>query len=157
MNIPALSKTEINEGLRLAKESPRHRYAKVLHKPGAEWNEAFNFLLPNSYMQPHHHPSKEKVEGIYLVEGTLGILFFDEKGTVTQSVILEKGGEEMVQMPAFTWHTYVVLSRHVITYETMRGVYDPATWKGFAAWAPKENTPESIQYLDSLKTLAQKN
>lgn len=153
MEIPQLSEKEKEECLLKAKESPRHRYAKILHKPGAEWNQVFNFLLPDSYMQPHLHPNKEKVEDIYVREGKLGVLFFDDQGDITRSMILENGGQEMIKIPAFAWHTYVTLSDFVVTYETMSGVYDPATWKTFAAWAPAENTPEAREYLNFLKTV----
>ncbi len=152
MEIPQLSQTEKEEGLRKAAESPRHRHAKILHEPGDELNRAFNFLLPDSYMQPHHHPSAEKVESIHIVEGKIAVIFFDDRGGIREIFVLEPGGRTEIDVPAFTWHTYVVLSDDVITYETMRGVYDPKTWKSFAEqWAPAENTPESIRYLEHLK------
>ena len=66
-------------------------------------------------------------------------------------MILEKSPNNHIKIPAFAWHTYVALSEYTISYETMNGVYDPATWKELARWAPAENTPESTAYLISLK------
>lgn len=151
MEIPQLSKKEIGEYLLRADDSPRRRCPKILHKPGDELNKVFNFMMPGSYMQPHRHPHEEKIEEIYIIQGRLAVLFFDGTGTVTQSVILEKGGRENIEIPAFAWHTYVVLSQNAVSYETMKGVYDPATWKELAAWAPPENMPESAPYLEFLK------
>jgi cupin fold WbuC family metalloprotein len=153
VNIPALSDSEKKEGLRHAAASARRRHPRILHQPGAEFNEVFNFILEDSYMQPHLHPGPEKIEHIYVVEGKLAVLYFNDQGEVINVTVLEKGGTEMVAVPAFTWHTYVMLTPEVITYETMMGKYDPQTWKDFFSIAPEENTPESREYLGKLKTM----
>jgi cupin fold WbuC family metalloprotein len=154
--IPQLTEQEIQDGLKEADASPRRRYPKILHKQGAEFNEVINFMMQDSYMQPHLHPGPEKIEKIYLVQGKLATLFFDDHGVVKQCTILEKGGTEMIEVPAFTWHTYVMLSDSAITYETMMGKYDPQTWKDFFTIAPPENSPESMPYLQTLKVEAEK-
>ena len=154
--IPQLSEREIEEGLSQARSSSRHRYPKLLHKPGDEFNRVFNFITRDSYMQPHLHPGEEKIEEIYIVEGKVATIFFDDQGAVRDVVLLEKGGVECVRVPAFAWHTYVMLTDGAITYETMMGVYDPRTWKEFASWAPTEVSPESSTYLESLRYTVQK-
>lgn len=154
--IPQLSKREIEEGLSQARSSPRHRYPKLLHQRGAEFNRVFNFITRDSYMQPHLHPGEEKIEKIYIVEGRVATIFFDDQGAVRDVVLLEKGGVECVRVPAFAWHTYVMLTDSAVTYETMMGVYDPTTWKRFAPWAPKEDTTESEAYLIRLRDSVQK-
>jgi cupin fold WbuC family metalloprotein len=150
-SIPQLSEWEIEDGLIQARNSPRNRHAKILHKPGDEFNRVFNFIMDDSYMQPHLHPGEEKIEKIYLIQGKIAALFFDERGALKECTFLEKGGTELIEVPAFTWHTYVMLSNHVITYETMMGIYEPETWKNFALWAPIENCVESVTYLNFLK------
>jgi cupin fold WbuC family metalloprotein len=152
--IAELSQQDKNKGIALAANSARRRHPKLLHKPGAEFNRVFNFMMHDSYMQPHLHPGEEKVEKIYLVEGKIAALFFDEQGAIKERTLLEKGGIELIEVPAFTWHTYVMLSEHAITYETMMGVYEPSTWKHFAPWAPPEDAPESSTYLNALKEAA---
>jgi len=62
----------------------------------------------------------------------------------------------MIAVPAFTWHTYVMLSPSVITYETMMGKYDSQTWKSFAGYAPSENSSDSYTYLRQLKVEAER-
>jgi len=152
--IPLISEDEIVEGLRQSGHSDRKRHAKVLHHPGAEFNQVFNFLQSGTYMQPHLHPGEEKIEQIYLLRGRLMIVFFNDAGEVSKTVILEKGAEEHISVPSFSWHTYVVLSESAVTYETMMGVYDPKTWKTFASWAPEERSTPSSAYLISLQSLA---
>lgn len=151
-NIPSLSNEDIQSGLKSANESPRRRHPKLLHKQGAEFNEVFNFTMSDSYMQPHLHPGPEKIEEIFVVEGKFAVIYFDDKGSVTDVTLLKKGGVEMIRVPAFKWHTYVMLTPHAVSYETMMGIYDPKTWKEFASWAPLENTPAAEKYLQRLKS-----
>ncbi len=151
IRIPELSEQEIQDFLKLANSSEKRRYPKLLHSPGDEFNCVFNFMLQDSYMQPHLHPGEEKIEIIHLIHGKVAALFFDDQGEVNKRTVLEKGGIELIEVPAFVWHTYVMLSDYAVTYETMMGVYDPATWKTFADWAPEEGTIECGAYLDLLK------
>ena len=154
VSIPVLTEEDKKEGLQQADASPRRRHPKILHKQGDEFNEVINFMMEDSYMQPHLHPGPEKIEKIYILEGKLATLFFDDTGAVTKCTILEKGGIELIEVPAFTWHTYVMLTPSAVTYETMMGKYEPQTWKNFFTIAPAENTPESINYLTFLKKTA---
>ena len=150
-NIPPLSDPEIDLGFAYAFESPRRRYAKILHRAGADFNQVFNFMLHDSYMQPHLHPSDEKSEDIYLVKGKLSLYFFDDFGNVEETFLLEAGKRIHVCVPSFTWHTYVMRSEKVVTFETMSGRYDPNTWKKAAPWAPDEQSNGCLEYLSSLR------
>jgi cupin fold WbuC family metalloprotein len=152
--VPALSRHEIDQFIRLAASSSRRRHPKILHEPGAIFNRVVNFVMHDSYMQPHLHPGPEKIEKIHLIEGNMAVLFFNDRGTVTTIHPLEKGRRDYVEVPAFTWHTYVTLSDHAVTYETMMGKYEPESWKEFAQWAPREDDPTAVSYLHSLKATA---
>ena len=148
---PTLSSDEIEIYFEKAHVSPRHRYPKILHKQGSQLNQVFNFMLEDSYMQPHLHPGEEKIEKMYLVMGSFAVLFFNDKGEVNEVSLIEKGKCEYIEIPAFTWHTYVMLTDSVVSYETMMGKYDPETWKILADWAPSENSQGSFSYLGILK------
>ena len=148
-----LSEQQIIDYIKLADSSEKRRHPKLLHTPGDEFNRVFNLMMLDSYMQPHLHPGDEKIEKIHLIRGKVVAIFFDEEGNVKSSTFLETGGIELIEVPAFTWHTYIMLSDWAVTYETMMGIYEPATWKKFASWAPQEGTSESITYLESLKSI----
>lgn len=150
--IPDLSSDEIVQYFSVAKSSERRRSPKILHKQGDYHNRVFNFILADSYMHPHLHPSEEKVEKMYLLEGSFALITFDDDGEVTNTYVLAKGTRESIDVPAFTWHTYVMLTKEVIVFETMEGVYNPSTWKEMASWAPSENTPDAPAYLEMLKS-----
>ena len=151
VQIPPLSDQEMDDGIIQARNSDRKRFPKLLHKQGDEFNKVFNFMMHDSYMQPHLHYGAQKIEHIYLIKGRIAALFFDDAGEVKQCAILETGGAELIVVPAFTWHTYVMLTDYAVTYETMVGVYKPETWKEFAKWAPREDSLESPDYLALLK------
>ena len=152
--IPFLSPSEIKEGIAKASLSERRRFPKILHNPGDEFNRVINFMMNDSYMQPHLHPGVEKIEKIYILEGTLAVFFFNDHGEIINTTILKKGDIEMIAVPAFMWHTYVMLTEYAVTYETMMGKYDPQTWKNFFSIAPEENALNSQEYLQNLQKVA---
>jgi cupin fold WbuC family metalloprotein len=154
--IPELSSDEVNLHFSVAKDSERCRSPKIIHKQGDYYNKVFNFILEDSYMHPHLHPSEEKIEKMYLLDGSFALITFNDDGEVTDTYILAKGGRESIDVPAFTWHTYVMLTKEVIVFETMEGVYNPSTWKEMASWAPLENGKDSLAYLDFLKNIVTK-
>jgi len=150
--IPELSSDEVSLYFSVAKNSERCRSPKIIHKQGDYHNRVFNFILEESYMHPHLHPSEEKIEKMYLLDGSFALITFDDDGEVTNTYVLAKDGRESIDVPAFTWHTYVMLTKEVIVFETMEGVYNPSTWKKMAPWAPSENTLEAPTYLEILKS-----
>ena len=149
--LPKLSSEEVSQHFIEAEQSPRKRFPKILHNQGDYNNKVINFVLADSYMRPHLHPGEEKIEKMYLLDGSFALITFDDEGEITDTLVLEKGKRESIDVPAFTWHTYVMLTKEVIIYETMEGVYNPTTWKKMATWAPKENSIESVKYLIMLK------
>ena len=143
--------SEVKTHFELASNSVRRRSPKILHKKGDYFNQVFNFILEDSYMHPHLHPGQEKIEKMYLIKGSFTLILFDEKGQITKKIILEEGKLDFIEVPAFTWHTYVMLSEEVVIYETMEGVYEPETWKNLAKWAPEELSSNSVFYFNKLK------
>jgi len=149
--VPNISDKDIKYYFDLSNNSERRRSPKILHSKGDYLNKVFNFILSDSYMQPHLHPGNEKIEKMHLISGSFALVIFDDNGQVIETNILEKDKNNFVAVPSYTWHTYLMLTDQVIVYEEMDGVYDPSTWKEMASWAPKENTPEAKKYLEMLK------
>ena len=148
-------KAEKEKYLAVASSSTRRRTHKILHAQGAYDNKVFNIMMNNSYMTPHMHPSKEKIEYIYLIEGLLDILLFSEDGSIISRQCLNPTGRICsFVVPSYTWHGYVVNSDYAITFETMKGVYSEETWKTLAPWAPKEASIDAQEYLLALKNIS---
>ena len=133
--------------------SLRKRYAEIMHNKGAIFNRVFNFILKDSYMHPHCHPGCEKVEHITILKGKAKVIFFDNSGTPTNFQIIDENNSNTIIIPAFRWHTYVMLSEKVLTYETMLGFYEPSSWKHMAAWAPNEQSKLAHSYLNTLRDI----
>ena len=149
--IPEVSSSEKDFHFEQARKTTRKRSPLILHKKGDYLNKVFNFILEDSYMHPHLHPSSENIEKMYLIKGSFGFIKFDDEGKVIDITNIKEGGNNFIEVPAFTWHTYVMFSEKTIIYETMEGKYNPDTWKKLAPWAPTENSSEANPYLSSLK------
>ena len=80
--IPKLTSLEILNGFKKAEQSERNRFPKILHKKGDYDNRVFNFLLKDTYMQPHRHPGKEKIEKMSIIEGVCVLFYFDDYGNI---------------------------------------------------------------------------
>ena len=154
---PNLLQEEKNQLLISAENSARKRTHKIMHKRGSFENAVFNVMLAESYMTPHLHPGPEKIEYIHLVEGRIGIIYFNDNGNVEHTCTLDQSTKTLEVVPAFTWHTYVILEKYAVTYETMNGVYDPLTWKRLAPWATLENSPDFEKQRDTYLSLFKDN
>lgn len=113
-----------------------------------------NAIEPDSYIRPHRHLDPAKDETFVVLRGRLGILLFDDAGTVQSRVLLEPGGEAVgVDIPHGVFHTAVSLEGGTIFFEAKAGPYIPLTAAEQASWAPLDATPEVAAYLASLKQL----
>lgn len=151
MCIPSLNDSEIKSNFLKAKNSIRKRFPKIIHKNGDYENKVFNFMLHDTYMQPHLHPGKEKTEKMYLVLGSFMLFFFDDFGKIIKKQTIEFNSQQYVEVPPYIWHTYIMLSEKVIVYETMDGIYNKKTWKKMASWAPVENSKEALLFFNNLR------
>lgn len=110
-----------------------------------------NAIEPHSYIHPHCHLDTEKDEGFILIRGRLGIVTFSATGKVADMVVLShEGGNLAVDIPHGVYHTAVSLGSGTVFYEVKAGPYLPLTDLEKASWAPRENSPEALSYLESL-------
>ena len=150
--IPKLDKQNKQLHFEKAKLSERQRSPLIIHKKGDEFNQVFNFILEDSYMKPHMHPGPYMIEKMHLIFGSFKLIFFNKKGIPTKIYYIDKKNSR-VEVPARTWHTYVMTSKSTIVFETMVGKYDPKTWKIMSSWAPDESSHNASEYLQFLKNI----
>ena len=87
-----------------------------------------------------------------VVEGSLDLLIFDDKATLTRRIRLEAGGDCVgLEIPPNVWHATVCYDP-VIFMEVKQGPYEVMDDKGFAHWAPGEGDPGVPQFLKQLKS-----
>ena len=108
-------------------------------------------------MQPHLHPESEKTEKMYLMKGSFALITFNDEGDINEITVLKLGELEYIEVPPFTWHTYIMLTQKTAIYETMKGAYDPLTWKEMAGWAPSEDSIKAKDYFLNLSKSIEEN
>lgn len=135
-----------------AAESPRKRSHYNIHE---SLTDVVQKLLvaatTQSYFRPHRHADKS--EFALVLRGRFVVFSFDDQGNITQRQHIGEGtGVKGLELPPNTWHCWLSLSDDALFFETKQGPYDPATASEFAPWAPAENTPEAVHYLEMLRT-----
>ncbi len=151
--IPKIKKNQIKDYFEQALSSEKKRFPLILHKKGDYLNKVFNFLIKGTYMHPHLHPGKEKTEKMSVVVGSFKLIYFDDYGNVIKNMVIDKEFQNYIEVPPFTWHTYIPLTDKVLVYETMNGTYEPSSWKRLANWAPKESDNNYEIYLKKLNKI----
>lgn len=135
-----------------AKASPRLRKNLNLHADDeSRCHRLFNALEPGSYIPPHCHLGPEKDETIICVRGRLGVIFFDERGSVRDKAVLVPGSDPFcAHIPEGEFHTFVSLESGTVFFESKAGPYRPMSPAEKAHWAPAEGSAAAASYLGSL-------
>jgi cupin fold WbuC family metalloprotein len=150
-----INATLLDEVWRQARESPRRRRNFNFHARETDpCNRLLNAVEPESYVRPHRHLDPTKDETVVAVRGSFGVVFFDETGKVTKSLIIRAGGETMgVNVPSGIFHTLLSLDAGSVFFEAKAGPYTPVARGEFAPWAPAEDDPACFAYLEKLRAL----
>lgn len=151
--VKVINSTLIDEVSAKAKASERQRANYNFHEDYSDpINRMLNALEPDTYCQPHKHEAPDKREVFIVLKGTFAVLFFDDKGNITQTEKLSnESGNYGVDIPPRVWHTLVCLEPGSVAYEIKDGPYVRPKDKDFASWAPKEGEPRVTEYLKYLK------
>ena len=132
-----------------ARQSPRGRKNRNFHGDDRQpAHRLLHAIEPGSYIMPHRHLDPNKDETMLVLRGTLGLLTFDETGTIVDAVKVSHGGTPMgVDIPHGTWHTVFALEPGTVFFEAKAGPYLPLTDDEKALWAPAENAPNAAAVL----------
>lgn len=138
-----------------AKASPRLRMNQNFHPSNeSACHRLLNAMEPGSYIRPHRHLDSEKDETFVLVRGKLGVICFDDQGAVTETSLLIAGTDQaIVTIPHGLFHTAVSLAPGSIFFEAKAGPYLPFSEAEKAPWAPDDQSPEAVTYLQQLCAL----
>lgn len=152
-NIKVIDRAMLEQLKRDAAASPRQRANVNLH---ANYDDLvqrlFIAMLPNSYVRPHRHIQAHKWEFFMVVEGSVDLLFFDDKALLTKRVTLAAGSHCVgVEIPPNVWHA-TVCYEPVVFMEVKQGPYEVTGDKGFADWAPAEGEESVGHFLSLLKS-----
>ena len=114
----------IDEIQKKAETSPRLRANLCLHKsPEDKVQKMINVLLPGTEMPIHRHLNSD--ETLALLRGKLIVIYFDEKGLVTERIEMSQAsGISVIDIPKGQWHN-VEVKEPVALLETKEGPYRP--------------------------------
>ncbi|MGC3977966.1 MAG: WbuC family cupin fold metalloprotein [Paludibacteraceae bacterium] len=110
-----------------AQENPRLRMNYNLHESlDSKAQRLLNALEPGTFLPIHRHQNTS--ETYILLRGKLSVLFYNEKGELTETSILDHSSENFgVHISAGQWHTIEVLESGTVIFEVKEGPYKPLT------------------------------
>lgn len=83
-----------------------------------------NALEPGTILPIHRH--RLSAETVVMVRGSLKEIFYNDNGEVTDTILMQTGGEcPALQIPAGQWHTVEVLEPGTVIFEAKDGAYAP--------------------------------
>ena len=108
-----------------AKASPRLRMNLDLrNSPEDQSQRMLNAIEPGSPLPIHRHTKSS--ETVVCLRGHLREIFYDDKGTVTEVIDLQPGGDCVaLNIPIGQWHTVEVLESGTVILECKDGAYEP--------------------------------
>ena len=136
----------LDQVVKEARASERRRMNFNFHQLEDPSNRMLNAIEPESYI-PHD-------EAFFVLRGQEVVVLFKDDGSVEHVCRLDLETEHFgTDIPAGWYHTIVSLQSGSVFYEVKAGPYEPAKAKEFASWAPGDNTPEAVVYLEQLKKI----
>ena len=153
--INLISSDSLTQLSQAAKENTRLRKNLNFHtRNEAHCHRLLNALEPGTYIPPHRHQDMEKDETMIVLKGRLGVLIFDDVGTVIEQFIMAENGINLgVTIPAGVFHSMVALESGSVFFESKAGPYAALTDAEKASWAPSEGDADSAAFLEKMKTL----
>jgi cupin fold WbuC family metalloprotein len=106
-----------------------------------------NVMIRGTYVPPHRHLDPLKSETFLILEGKVGLFIFDDEGKITLTEVVGGSHRMGADIPAGAWHTLVVLTPHVVSFEVKPGPYVDKSDKDIPSWAPQEGDPGAEAYL----------
>lgn len=136
-----------------ATESPRKRSHYNLHKELDEPVQRLCIALKKgTYVQPHHHPKKNKWELTIVLRGSVNIVIFDREGKILEKLRLNTGENlNGIEIKADTWHTITPHTDEAVILEIKEGPFTPTVPSDFASWAPAEGEADVADFLNWLE------
>ena len=107
-----------------AKASPRLRMNYDLRNTPADQSQRMlNALEPGTMMPIHRH--RNTSETVVVLRGKVRWLYYDNKGNLTQSILVEANGDiRGLSVPMDQWHSLECLESGSVILETKDGAWE---------------------------------
>ena len=115
-------------------------------QPDASFHDMINLHRKTSYYRPHKH--SKNCESYHLLEGQLGVAFFDDNGLLVNHYTLSLGNVVVTRIPVEIVHAIFPLSGIVIFHECKAGPFLPDDDTIYPSWVP---APEDEVLINQYK------
>ena len=144
-----LTQSLLNSVAAEAIDSPRLRKNYNFHHLDESVQRMLNVMQPGTYVRPHRHLRPETANGFeffLVLQGKVGILTFDEQGTICDRLVISAEGPTYgVELEEGVYHALVSLAPDTVIFELKEGPYNAATDKEFLQMFPPEGTREAME------------
>lgn len=108
-----------------AKSNPRLRKNYDLRNSENDLSQRMlNAIEPGTMMPIHRHPKTSTT--VIIIRGKMRQNFYDDNGTLTESVILDADGDtRAIQIEQCRWHNLESLQSGTVIFEAKEGVWEP--------------------------------
>lgn len=108
-----------------AKANPRLRQNYDLRNSENDGSQRMlNAIEPGTVMPIHRHPNTSTT--VIIIRGRIRQNFYDDNGTLSESVILDaEGGIRVIQIEQGRWHNLESLESGTILFEAKDGAWEP--------------------------------
>lgn len=152
--IKTVTQEDFKELTATAKEVERKRAHLNIHDSlDANVQRLLIATEPDTYIRPHRHSEAHKWEMFMVLAGEIDLLVFNDEGRLLSRTKMSLTDTRVVEIPANTWHTYVVQQPGTLAMEVKEGAYTPTPESDFATWAPAEKTDAAVVFLETLRGL----
>lgn len=116
-------------------------------------NRLLNAIESDSYVPPHRHLDPTKDETLFVLRGSIGVLLFDEQGSVVDQRVMVAGGDTVgIDIPHGVIHSLVALEPGTVAFEAKAGPFVERTPAELLPFAPAEGSPEAATYRDWMRS-----
>lgn len=150
--IACVSKDDIEIIKKDACSTPLRRSRICLHQDNADpVHEMIIALCHDSYIPPHSHEGKS--ESFHIIEGQADICFFDESGTMTDTVILGANSPQgfYYRLSSPLYHTVLSHGPMLVFHETTSGPFSPESNRIAPFAPPAANALQVQDYMQMLR------
>lgn len=143
----------LDELKRVAESRGRQNVRLCLHdSPQALAHDMIIVEHPGRYYRPHKH--RAKGESYHLIEGSMGILIFDEQGQIIDACVLGSEGAVVYRVGADMYHAVFPLSERVVYHEAKPGPFLGEGDSVYPEWAPDGRDAQAVaEYTKRVRTV----
>lgn len=138
--------------------NPRKRIRLCAHRTVDDRvHEMIIVHTKDTYVRPHRHTGKS--ESFHVIDGTVDVVVFDDRGDVAQVIPMGPAGSGRAffyRIADPLYHTLLIRSDVLVFHEATTGPFRREE-TSFAPWAPDESDPAAVAtFLQSVNARAAK-